>query len=82
MFCNSVLLGYLTEYLNNPNEIPQYMAYIYAFGITALAYATIAINNYTFHIGWMVSIRVKVILTGAIYQKVCHLKRPLAKFSF
>ena len=65
-----MLLGYLTEFLVSPDDTQTRTPYLFALGIAMCAYSSVAISNMSFHIGWMVAMRVKVILTGAIYQKV------------
>ena len=70
---SAVLLGLLTDYLNNPIETQQHLAFIYACGIAILACASLAISNLSLHMGWILSLQTKVILNGAIYQKVCYL---------
>ena len=66
----SVLVGFLTEYLAGDNkEATQIQAYLYAFGIAICAYASLVASSFVFHMGWMIAMRVKIILTGAIYQK-------------
>lgn len=72
---SSLLLGYLTEYLTNPNETAQSTAYFYVTGISVLAISSAVINSLSLHTGWLMSLHVKVIITSAIYQKVNLLKR-------
>ena len=67
----SVLLGFLTEYLNQGGT-PQIHAFLYALGIAFCAFAAIATGSSSYHIGWMLAMRIKIILTAAIYHKVCH----------
>ena len=69
----SVLLGFLTEYLTGDNADTT-QAYLYALGIALCAYSSLAASGFVYHTGWMIALRVKIILTGAIYQKVCHSK--------
>ena len=75
----SVLLGYLTEFLivgNDPNNIhspliqSQTIAYLFAAGIVLCAYIVVGLSNAALHTGWMMGLRIKIILTGVIYQKV------------
>ena len=71
----SVLLGFLTEYLTGDNpDTTQIQAFLYALGIALCAYFSVAASGFIYHTGWMIAMRVKIILTGAIYQKVCHPK--------
>ena len=68
----SVLLGYLTEYITNANEETLMSPYIYAMGLSVSSYINLAMGNLTYHNGWMIALRIKIILTGAISQKVSH----------
>ena len=69
----SVLLGFLTEYLTGDNaDTTQIQAYLYALGIALCAYSSLVASSAVYHIGWMLALRVKIVLNGAIYQKVCH----------
>ena len=71
----SILLGYLTEYITNANEetpISPYNPYIYAMGLSVSSFISLAMGNLTYHNGWLIGLRIKIILTGAISQKVSH----------
>ena len=74
----SVLLGYLTEYITNANEetlISPYNPYIYAMGLSVSSFINLAMGNLTYHNGFLLGLRIKIILTGAISQKVSHTNR-------
>ena len=71
----SVLLGFLTEYITNANKetpISPYIPYVYAMALSFCSFISLAMGNLTFHNGWMIALRIKIILTGAIFQKVSH----------
>ena len=75
IIAGSVLLGFLTEYLTGDNaDTTQIHAFLYVLGIALCAYSSMVASSSSFHTGWMIALHVKIILTSAIYQKVCHPK--------
>ena len=73
------MLGYLTEYLvasNNTSLMTsgsiqsQHNAYMLAAGIVLCSYTVVVLSNATFHMGRMMGLKIKIISTGVIYQKV------------
>lgn len=68
----SVLLGFLTEYITNANEETPINPYVCAMALTFCSFVGIVMGSLTCHNGWMNALRIKIILTGAIFQKVSH----------
>ena len=64
------MLGFLTEYLSNADEEATINPYFCVLAIAICAFFSLVLGSLTYHIGWMIALSVKVILTGAIYQKV------------
>ena len=64
------MLGFLTEYLSNADEEATINPYICVLAIAICAFFSLVLGSLTYHIGWTIALSVKVILTGAIYQKV------------
>ena len=62
----------LLSTLPNANEETLMSPYIYAMGLSVSSYINLAMGNLTYHNGWMIALRIKIILTGAISQKVSH----------
>ena len=73
----SIFLGYLTEYITNANEETPISPYIYAMGLSVSSFISLAMANLTYHNGWLIGLRIKIILTGAISQKVSQLNESL-----
>ena len=70
----SVLLGFLTEYITNANDYEEtpINPYVYAMALSFCSYISFVMASLTYHNGWLLALRIKIILTGAIFQKVSH----------
>ena len=73
----SLMLGYLTEFLiasNNSSRTgliqSQATAYLFATGIVFLTILAIFSSNLGYHSGYLIGLKIKIIMMVVIYQKV------------
>lgn len=72
MVCQSVVLGYLTEYfaIQDPTAEETRDAYLFAMAIALIGFCNSFLHAHTFLIGQKLGMMARIVATGAIYQKV------------
>ena len=76
MVALSELLGSLTDYfvIELPSDVETRNAYLYAMGLGLVSLCIMFFHGMSFHQGFLIGLHTKIVLAGAIYQKVMHMQ--------
>ena len=83
MVALSELLGSLTDYfvIESPSQVETRNAYLYAMGLGLISLCIMFFHGMNFHQGYLIGLHTKILMAGAIYQKVMKSFKIKAKLT-